>query len=172
MLAGEAFDHWQAGRHEQARLLYEEALPLADPQLFSLAQYYGQYASVLNALRRHEQACAALETALKTEIAQGYEEGSPAVIVARYFLADQLLRLGHTETALDTLAPSILHAPDSWLTRFEEACILHALDRKSEARQSAALAVAHAPTPEKAGELRQRFDDMFRPDGADTAIDG
>ena len=161
ILAREAFDQWQAGRHEQARMLYEEALSLADPQHFALAQYHGQYAGVLNALGRHEQACAALETALKTEIAQGYAEGSPPVIVARYFLADQLLRLGRKEAALDTLAPSILHAPASWLTRFEEACILQALDRKAEARQAAALAIAHAPGPEKAEELRQRLKEIL-----------
>lgn len=172
ILASEAFDQWQAGRHEQARLLYEEALSLADPQHFALAQVYGQYACVLNALGRHEQACTALETASKTEIAQGYAEGSPPVIVARYFLADQQLRLGQTETALETLAPSILQAPDNWLTRFEEACILHALGRKPEARQAAAVAVAHAPTPKKAEELRQRLGEMFGRDGDDTAIDG
>lgn len=161
ILASEAFDQWQAGRHEQARLLYEEALSLADPQLFDLAQYHGQYACVLNALGRHEQACTALETALKTEIAQGYAEGSPPVIVARYFLADQLLRLGRKEDALETLSPSLLHAPSSWLTRFEEACVLHALDRTVEAKEAAALAIAHAPSPEKAGELRQRLQEIL-----------
>lgn len=99
ILAAEAFEQWQAGRHEHARR-YEEAIPLTDPQHFALSLYYGQYAGVLN-------------------------------------------------------------APASWLTRFEEACILQALDRKAEARQAAALAIAHAPGPEKAEELRQRLKEIL-----------
>lgn len=161
VLAAEAFEQWEAGRHEQARRLYEEALPLADPQYFALSLYYGQYAGVLNALGRHEQACTALEKALETEIAQGTAEGTSPTLVARYFLADQLLRLGHKERALDTLAPSLLHAPGHWLTRFEEACILHALDRHAEARQAAGVAIAYAPSPEKAEQLRQRLQEIL-----------
>jgi len=98
-----------------------------------------------------------MEKSLKTELAQGNAEGSPAVIVARYFVAGQLRRLGHHERALDTLSPSIEHAPGNWLTRFEEARVLHAMGRTAEARAAAGLAIANAPTPEKAEELKDKL---------------
>lgn len=160
-LAGEAYDEWQAGRLEQALPLYEEAILLADPQHYRLSSYHGEYACVLNGLGRHDQAAIQLENALATEIAQGQSESSPAVIVARYFLADQLLRLGHKERALEILSPSISHAPDSWLTRLEEAHILYAMDRKAEAKAAAELAVAYAPTAEKAEQLRENLEEVF-----------
>jgi len=169
-LARAAFDQWQAGQHEQARLLYEEAIPLADPQHYGLSGYYGEYACVLNELGQREQATTALETSLATEVAQGHAEGSPSVIVARYFLADQLLRLGYAERALEALSPSINHAPGNWLTRVEEAHILYALDRKVEARAAATLAIACAPTPEKAEQLRQNLDEILAPRPSPSSV--
>jgi len=160
-LAREAFDQWQAGRHEQSRLLYEEAIPFADPRHDGLSAYHGEYACVLNELAQYDQATTQLEKSLEIELAQGHAEGSPAVIIARYFLADQRLRLGDKERALETLLPSISHAPEDWLTRLAEAHILHALGRQVEAKASAALAIAHAPTQEKADQLRQALAEVF-----------
>jgi tetratricopeptide (TPR) repeat protein len=160
-LASDAFDHWQAGRREQASVMYEEAIPLADPKHYGLPSYYGEHACVLNELGRHEQATIQLEKALATEVAQGQVEGSSAMIVARYFLADQLLRHGAPERALNILSPSVSHAPNDWLTRLEEAHILYALNRKFEAKVSATLAVEYAPTPEKAEQLRHNLETVF-----------
>jgi len=160
-LAKEGFDQWQAGQHEQSRLLYEQAIPLADPQHYGLPGYYGEYACVLNHLGQDDGACTAMEKSLETELAQGNAEGSLAVIVARYFLADQLRRLGHHERALDTLSPSIEHAPGNWLTRVAEAHILHAMGRTAEARAAAGLAIANAPTPEKAAQLKENLRDVL-----------
>jgi len=160
-LAREAFQLWQAGQHEQSRLLYEEAIPLADPRHVGLSAYHGEYACVLNGLGRHGEATVQLAKSLDTGIAQGHAEGSPAVIIARYFLANQLRRLGDNERALDTLSPSIRHAPGDWLTRLEEAHILDALGRKAEARAAAALAVVHAPTPEKTRQLEQNLEHIL-----------
>lgn len=91
---------------------------------------------------------------MATDIAQGKVEGSPPVTIARYFLADQLLQLGNKERALETLSPSIIHAPGHWLTWLEQAHILYALDRKAEAKSAAVLAVEYAPTSEKAEQLK------------------
>jgi hypothetical protein len=154
-LAREAFDHWQAGRREQSKLLYEEAIPLADPQHWGLSAYHGEYACVLNELGNHEQATVQLEHSLSAVLAQGNLEGSPAVTIARYFLADQLLRQGAPELALETLGPSVSHAPNDWLTRLVEAHVLFALNRKREAKAAAVIAVSNAPTPAKAEELKQ-----------------
>jgi tetratricopeptide (TPR) repeat protein len=154
-LAKEAFDQWQAGHREQSKLLYEEAIPLADPQHWGLSAYHGEYACVLNELGKYEQATAQLEKSLAAELSQGNLEGSPAVTVARYFLANQLLRQGAHEQALETLFPSIGHAPNDWPTRVVEAHVLFALNRKSEAKAAAVLAISNAPTLAKAEELKQ-----------------
>lgn len=136
-LAGEAFELWQAGRHEQAHLLYEKAISLADPGHYGLASYYGEHACVLNQLGRHEQATTQLENALAAEVRQRQAEGSPAMTIARYFLADQLLRHGAAARALEVLSPSISHAP--------------------EAKTSAVQTVKNAPTAAKAEELKQNL---------------
>lgn len=156
-LAKKAFDEWQAGHREEATLLYEEAIPIADPQHWGLSAYHGEYACVLNELGRHEQATTQLEKSLVAELTQGNLEGSSAVTIARYFLADQLLRHGAPERALETLVPSTVHAPNDWLTRVVEAHVLFALNRKSEAKAAAVLAISKAPTPAKAEELKQNL---------------
>jgi tetratricopeptide (TPR) repeat protein len=152
-LAREAFDLWQAGQLAQSQLLYEEAISLADPQHWGLSGYHGEFACVLNELGAHEQATAQLEKSLAADLAQANEEGSSALIIARYFLAEQLLRNDAPERALETLLPSILHAPNDWLTRFIEAQVLFALNRNREAIEAAKLAVSNAPTTQKAQEL-------------------
>jgi tetratricopeptide (TPR) repeat protein len=153
-LAGRGYDLWQAGQLEKAREKYAEAIPLADPQHYGLPGYHGEYACVLNQLGKHDAATDQLEKALEAELRQGELEGSAAILISRYFLADQLLRLGANERALAALGPSVHHAPKDWLTRFVEAKVLFALGRKTEANCSAALAIANSPTPEKASELR------------------
>ncbi|MFN3438755.1 MAG: hypothetical protein ACK41V_13735 [Acidovorax sp.] len=153
-IAGEAFDQWQAGHHEQSELLYQQAISLADPKHFGLSAYYGEYACVLNELGKHGQATVQLEKSLAAVLAQGNMAGSPTAIMARYFLAEQLLHHGAPERALETLGPSIDSAPKDWLTRVVEAHVLFALNRRSEAKIAATLAISNAPTPEKAEVLQ------------------
>jgi len=156
-LAGEAFDRWQAGDLEQSKRLYEEAIPLAEPTHYGLSSYHGEFACVLNELGDHEQATKQLEQALATDLEQGNAEGSSALIIARYFLSNQLLIHGSAAQALEVLLPSVTHAPNDWLTRVIEAHVLFALDRKIEAKASAALAIENAPSPQKAEELKQNL---------------
>lgn len=160
-LAREAFDQWRAGRLEQSSQLYEEAIPLADPKHYGLPSYHGEYACVLNALGRHDDATVEMEKSLAIEIDQGHAEGSIAVLIARYFLADQLRRRGDNERALAALSLSLRHAPTDWLTRVAEAHILYALNRRVEARDAATLAIEYAPSLEKADELRENLREVF-----------
>jgi tetratricopeptide (TPR) repeat protein len=160
-LAREAFELWQGEQREQAALLYEQAIRLADPQHWNLSTYHGEYACVLNELGKYEQATTQLEKSLAAEVAQGNSEGSPGVIIARYFLADQLLRTGAPQRAIEALVPSLSTAPNDWLTRYVEAHVLFALNRGAEAKTAATLAVSNAPTPEKAEELKQSLGQVF-----------
>lgn len=154
-LAKAAFDQWQAGCLDQSKLLYEEAIPLADPQHWRLSTIHSEYACVLNEVGEHEQATVQMETSLAIVLAQGSAEGSPDVMIARYFLADQLRRHGSPGLALECLAPAIDQAPNDWLIRWAETHALFALNRISEAKDVAALAIANAPTPSKAEEIKQ-----------------
>ena len=110
-LAREAIEHWQAGRLQQAKDLYGAALSLADPAHYGLSSYHGEFACVLNELGEQEEAAKQLSQSLQVELAQGNAEGSPSVVIARYFLSEQLLRFGDSVRALAVLAPSVAHAP-------------------------------------------------------------
>ncbi len=153
-LAKEAFEEWQAGQHLRSKALYEKALSLADPNHLGLPTYHGEFACVLNELGDHEAATEQLVTSLAVELAQGNPEGSIAVTVARYFLSEQLLRVGSPDQALEVLAPSVVHAPNDWCTRASQARALFALGRKSEAKAAALLAIENAPSAQKAEDLR------------------
>jgi tetratricopeptide (TPR) repeat protein len=154
-LAKNAFDEWEAGRLEQAAQLYQEAIPLADPQHFGLSSYFGEYACVLNQLGNHEKATEQLKRGLASELAQGNVEGSISVVTERYFLANQQFLYESPEQALLTLTPSVATAPNDWLTRFLQAHVLFALNRNFEAKAAALLAISNAPTSEKAEEFKQ-----------------
>jgi Flp pilus assembly protein TadD len=153
-LAREAFEHWQAGRLLQAKDLYREALALADPAHWGLSSYHGEFACVLNELGEQDDATKHLSQSLEIELAQGNPEGSPSVVIARYFLSEQLLRFGDSVRALAVLAPSVAHAPTDWCTRAAQARALFADGRMLEAREAANLAVTHAPSSQKAEELK------------------
>lgn len=153
-LAREAFELWQAGKHSNAKALYREAISLSALDHWGLSSYHGEFACVLNELGEHEAATKELERSLEVELSQGSPEGSSGVTIARYFLSDQLLHVGDPERALDVLAPSVSHAPTDWCTRAAQARALFALGRTVEARASAMLAIQHAPSAQKAQELR------------------
>ena len=153
-LAREAIEHWQAGRLQQAKDLYGAALSLADPAHYGLSSYHGEFACVLNELGEQEEAAKQLSQSLQVELAQGNAEGSPSVVIARYFLSEQMLRLGNSARALEVLLPSVTHAPTDWCTRAAQARALFANGQTLEAREAASLAVVHAPSSRKAEELK------------------
>jgi hypothetical protein len=51
-LARDGFDLWQAGNLEESVAKYQQALLLADPNHFALADYDGEFAAVLATLGR------------------------------------------------------------------------------------------------------------------------
>ena len=44
-LAREGFDLWQAGKLDESVVKYQEALLLADPDHYGLADYHGEFAA-------------------------------------------------------------------------------------------------------------------------------
>lgn len=149
-----ALECWGKGLLEEAECLYKHSIPLIDLQHRRLPSGHGEYAGVLNELGKHHEATVQLEQYLFLELKQGHPEDSPAVRMARYFLADHLLfRMNDPDAALVCLEPSIECVPNDWLLHFIQAQVLFALDRIAEAKVAAVTAVSHAPSSEKATEL-------------------
>lgn len=150
-----ALECWGKGLLEEAECLYKQSIPLIDSQHRRLPSCHGEYAGVLNELGKHHEATVQLEQYLFLELKRGHQEDdSPAVRVARYFLADHLLcHMNDPDAALACLEPSIECVPDDWLLHFMQAKVLFALNRIAEAKVAAVTAVSHAPSSEKATEL-------------------
>lgn len=153
-LASQAFDLWQSGKGPEAVPLYEQSLTLADPGHCDLPSYHGEFAAVLSELGRFPQARSQLEQSLNVTRDQGAPEGSIGVVIARYFLADHLLRQQQPQEALQVIEPSLVRGMKSeWLLRLIKATALHALGRIDEARREAAIALETAPSSQKREEI-------------------
>ncbi len=79
----------------------------------------------------------------------------PAVAVARYCLAEQLLKMKAPGQALEVVLPGVsLAGGHEWLLRVAEARALWDVGRRRESRQSAERAIERSPSEAKAKELR------------------
>jgi tetratricopeptide (TPR) repeat protein len=155
-LAREGFDLWQSGKLEDALLKYVAALDVADPNHNALPDYHSEFASVLATLGRDREACEQYQISLTHALRQEPDGTGPAVSLARYSLAEQLLKLKQPQRALHVVAQGVGLAGDQqWLLRVVEARALWDLGRKPESKRSAELAVLHAPSEVKANDLRR-----------------
>ena len=92
-LARQAFEHWGNGRLAEAAAGYAAAITLVlDNGLPAVGDLHAQLAGVLDAQGQLAEAIAQSEQLLAAEQAQGHADNSPAVKIARHFLADRLLR--------------------------------------------------------------------------------
>jgi tetratricopeptide (TPR) repeat protein len=161
-LAKEAFDLWQAGDLEAAVPKYIEALELADPAHYALADYLGEFGSVLAALERNDEALTQFSRALKHALLDDPEGEHAGIGVATYFLAEHLMKMQRFAEALETLQTSpALTRRTEWLLRFVEARALWRLSRSKEAKVSAARAIACAPSKEKSAELASQLAEIL-----------
>lgn len=157
-LAKAAFDFWQSGQAESAVPLYQKALQFADPEHYALADYHGEFAGVLSVLGRFTEAREQYQLALSVHRRQDNDEFGSGVVIARYFLAEHYLQQQEPLSALETVEPSLKAGiPSEWLLRLIRAFALHALDRHSEARAEADLALVRAPSDSKRQELSKVF---------------
>jgi tetratricopeptide (TPR) repeat protein len=157
-LAREAFSKWDSGDLEGAVPLYREALAHADPNHYALGDYHGEFASVLEALGQITAAREQLELSLAVHRRLEGSDGALAVALARYFLAEHLLRHRDAASVLEVIAPSIeCSGKTEWLLRFVQARALAGLGRGAEAHTVAKRACDLAPSDMKRSELRERF---------------
>ena len=154
-LAKEGFRLWESGRLEDALLKYVAALDVSDPGHAALPDYYGEFASVLATLGRDREAYEQYQISLTHALRQDPDGRGPAVVVARYSLGEQFLKMKQPQRALHVVAQGVGLAGDQqWLLRVVEARALWDLGRKPESKRSAELAVLHAPSEVKANDLR------------------
>jgi tetratricopeptide (TPR) repeat protein len=160
-LAREAFEHWEAGRLHEAAGLYAEALTLASPEHYAIADYRGEYACVLEALGRPDDALAQLEAAAAAQRRLDGHDLALATTIARYFLADHLVRHQQPERALREIAPSLTAtSQNEWLLRVVEVEAFSALQQLVQARLAAARALETAPSDAKRQDLTKRFAEL------------
>ena len=154
-LAKEGFQLWEAGRLEDALLKYVEALSAADPDHDALPDFHGEFAAVLATLGRDREACEQYRISLSHALRQDPAGTDPAVAVARYCLAEQLLKMKAPGQALEVVLPGVsLAGGHEWLLRVAEARALWDVGRRRESRQSAERAIERSPSEAKAKELR------------------
>lgn len=163
-LARQAFEHWGAGRLDEAVAAYLAALGLmrdhgwpASPDL------HAQLAGVLDVQGRLDEAITQSELALAAERARdGASDASTAVKVARHFLADRWVRQGQPGRALDVLAPALAALPDDWLLNLTQAEALFADGQVADAAAAARHALAQAPSDDKRAQLAERLAAVLR----------
>lgn len=160
-LAKRAFELWQQhGQLEDAAEAYQAALPLLDPDHHWAPLLHGQYASVLAALGRSEEARAQAQKHLETDLAQDPGGHSPSV--ARYFLAEHSIRCGDPEAALRTLAPCLGVAGKlEGALRVVQADALVHLGQRQQALEAAQLALAATTSETQRQNVSERLEDIL-----------
>jgi Flp pilus assembly protein TadD len=148
-LAKAGFDLWQAGQLDESVAKYQEALECADPDHYALDSYHGEFAAVLETLGRDVEAREQYELALAEAQRQDKDGTGSGVSVARYFLAEQLLKMGDAAKALVVVQTVSGTSPkQEWLLRTVAAKALWDLGRRAESKDVAASAVTLAPKKE------------------------
>jgi tetratricopeptide (TPR) repeat protein len=161
-VAKQAFDLWQQGSLEEAAALYEEALPLLDSARCWTPQVHSEYAAVLAALGRSEQARVQWLRCVDIELRRDPSGTSASAVVARYFLGEQCLRCGDAASALEAVAPALGTAGKlEALVRLVQANALAMLERRDEAMQTAEMALSASGSDEQRERIRARLDEAL-----------
>jgi Tfp pilus assembly protein PilF len=159
--AREAFDLVERDLLDDAEALYQSAVAAADPRHWDTPSIHGEYASLLTKLHRYEDAARQYERALQLELEQSRkDEGSAAVVVARYFLGEHYLRMGDPDSARRAIAPSLTASdkPLAWLVEAEALGHVGAIE---EARVAGDRALALALSDEQRERMRERLAELW-----------
>lgn len=161
-LAKKALALWGESQAELAIPIYREAIELADPAHYMTPIYHGEFAGALSSRGLFNEAREHYQRAVSLELEQGSDDFNPAVVVARYFLAENFLQQGNASAALETIVPSLREgARQEWLLRYVKALALHALGDQEAARHEANLALKCAPSETKRHELLELFNEKI-----------
>ena len=104
--------------------MYREALRLATSDTLTLPDYHGEFAAVPDSLGKREEAELHFHTALRLAVERAADPHDVGVLIARYFLAEFLVRHGHAQTALAIVQPHIRAATHG-------VCLLHLIETEA-----------------------------------------
>ena len=159
-----ALQLWQAGRLEEAAASYRAALAALPADDDWRGEIHGELAAVLQGLGDHAGALEHVAAAVDHVRRVAAPDAPLAVVITRYFLADQLRQQGRGAEALAAIAPSLdagsgldPGAGQPWRAYVVEAEALLALGRRQYAAVAVERALALAPCDEKRAELTARF---------------
>ncbi len=159
LLSKAAFELADAGRLEEAADKYAEAVQELDPSHYWSPSNHSEFAWVLSRLGRADEAVREYEIALQQEeILYAPEALASPVVVARYFLAEHLLRTGQPQRALTTVV-SVLGSGVRLEARahFISALALHSLGQVAEAREAAVRALELAGSEATRASWREQL---------------
>jgi tetratricopeptide (TPR) repeat protein len=161
-LAREAFDLWQQGHLPAAAESYRECLPLLDLDDYSTPDIYGEYSAILAAQGQHEEARAHAQRHLEIDFRQNPDNASPAVAVARHFLAERCLQCEDPISALDAVAPSLGTAGRlEGILRVVQAAALVRLGKRDEAVAAAHAGVAASTSEKQRHNITERLREVL-----------
>jgi len=161
-LAKEAFDLWEAGSLAEAAERYGQALPLLDLDHYSTPDIYGEYSAVLAAQGNYGEARIQAQHHLEIDLRQDPDNGSPAVAVARYFLAERCLQCKDPEAALETVAPSIGMAGRlEGILRVVQAAAFVRLGRRDDAVAAAQAGIAASKSEKQRHNITERLREVL-----------
>jgi tetratricopeptide (TPR) repeat protein len=162
-LLAEGFDlAFEKGDLEGGAARYAAALGSLAPGELAYSDHHGEHAAVLEKLNKSELALAEHRRAVDAATREGEGDPDPiGVALARYFLGEQLFRMGQPQEALDAIAPSIgtrtsFAGP---LLTLQAEC-LAAAGRPAEAKEAASQAMARA-TEAQRPRVRERLGSLL-----------
>jgi len=155
-LAREGFDLWRAGKLDESVAKYQQALLLANPDHYALADYHGEFAGVLATLGRDAEALEQYREAVAVSVRQDPEENGLGAAVERYFLGEHLLTMNRPKEAFEAIEP-VLRSKQAWLAHVVQSDALWKVGRREESRTAARLALELANTEKKRANVRERL---------------
>ena len=155
-LAREARRLADAGQHEEAAHVFRRVIEALSPDHWWASAARQHYGTVLVELGRHADALLQFEVGLQEELRQDQNERSPAVVLARCRLGEQLCRMGAPERALQVIEPALRSGTPDPGPHVVAAEALRLLARPEEFAAAASAAIAKA-AGDHAEELRKRY---------------
>jgi predicted RNA polymerase sigma factor len=156
-LAAQAWQLAEQERFDEAVSAFHAAVAAAGPEMGDVWQLHGEFASVLVRAGRLLEAEEQSRLSLRAALRQDASEDSPAVVIARYFLAE-LIVATRPQEALEIITPSLSARPKlQRLARAMQAEALSRLGRVVDAHGAAVQAVELCQTDQQRATMRQRL---------------
>jgi hypothetical protein len=150
---------WQDGHLLDAANTFREVIRQASPGDTMRGEYHGSLGGVLSALGQDEAALHEYQEALRIAFDSRGDNATVPVAVARYFVAEHLLKMSRPRDALSIVSPSLSALPTrpEPLLRMVEAEALWRLGQRGAAIRSAQRAIETASPGTQRDRIKERL---------------